>query len=180
MMHPKEGKWNFSFSEDRTGYITLRIEVQKHLCTSLIDIDIHPTYISVVIKAKVLRLLLPAEVKCDESTAQRSNATGHLLVSMPKCNPGISTFFNKTSGAIEKNTNKKCVSKKERIGQELINEANALPSRPVRIEGLLKESTRSGENKTTMLDSHSQHLQQVKTKVIAKPGLPQDGPPPLM
>ena len=60
--------------------------MQKHLSSSLIDVDVHPTYISVVIKSKVLRLTLPAEVKSQESVAQRSTTTGHLLVTMPKCN----------------------------------------------------------------------------------------------
>mmetsp|Transcript_28113 Transcript_28113/g.33296 ORF Transcript_28113/g.33296 Transcript_28113/m.33296 type:complete len:262 (-) Transcript_28113:201-986(-) len=83
-----EGKWKYAFNEgNKPGHIQLDISIQKHLSSSLIDVDVHPTYISVVIKSKVLRLLLPAEVISEQSVAQRSITTGHLLVTIPKCNP---------------------------------------------------------------------------------------------
>jgi protein TilB len=40
-----------------------------------------------VIKSKVLRLNLPAEVDSTASKAQRSKTTGHLVLIMPKVNP---------------------------------------------------------------------------------------------
>jgi protein TilB len=43
----------------------------RHLDSSLIDVDVHPHYISIVIKGKVLRLTLPVEVKAGEAKAQR-------------------------------------------------------------------------------------------------------------
>jgi len=83
-----EGKWEFCFDEEsKPGYVMLDVEVQKHLDSSLIDVDIHPWWVSVVIKSKVLRLQLPAEVKVGESKAQRSKTTGHLVLLMPKVNP---------------------------------------------------------------------------------------------
>jgi len=88
-----EGKWTFSFDESKQpGYILLDVSVQKYLSSSLIDVDVHPTYVSIVIKSKVLRLLLPAEVRAAESTAQRSITTGHLLLTMPKCHKEKSLF----------------------------------------------------------------------------------------
>ncbi len=47
-------------------------QVSRHLDSSLIDLDIHPAYVSVVIKSKVLRLKLPSEVNASLSTAKRS------------------------------------------------------------------------------------------------------------
>jgi len=83
-----EGKWVFQFNEEqKPGYVLLDISIQKHLSSSLIDVDIHPTYVSIVIKSKILRLILPAEVKAEESTAKRSTTTGHLLLCMPKVDP---------------------------------------------------------------------------------------------
>jgi len=83
-----EGKWKYVLSEEnKPGHIQLDISIQKHLSSSLIDVDVHPTLISVVIKSKVLRLLLPAEVISEQSVAQRSITTGHLLITVPKCNP---------------------------------------------------------------------------------------------
>jgi len=80
-----EGRWQFRFDEEsQPGSVLLSVPVAKFLSSSLIDVDVHPTYVSVVIKGRVLRLVLPAEVRAEDSTAQRSATTGHLLVIMPK------------------------------------------------------------------------------------------------
>lgn len=83
-----DGKLAFSFDESTIpGSVILSVAVQKYLSTSLIDVDVHPSYISIVIKSKVLRLSLPAEVKSEEAKAERSAATGKLVVTMPKMDP---------------------------------------------------------------------------------------------
>ena len=84
------------------GIIGLDVNLPKHLDSSLIDVDVHPTYVSVIVKSKVLRLRLPVEVKADESKCQRSKVTGHLLVSMPIANDSnsrIESIFVKPSQA---------------------------------------------------------------------------------
>ena len=43
-----------------------------------------PSYIRVVIKGKVFQLVLDEDVSPDSSTAQRSQTTGHLVVTIPK------------------------------------------------------------------------------------------------
>lgn len=49
-----EGKYDFHMSdEDGEGNCVLRVSVSKFLDTSLIDVDCHPTYISLIIKNKV-------------------------------------------------------------------------------------------------------------------------------
>jgi len=83
-----EGRWKFSFDEEsRPGYVLLTVPIQKFLSSTLVDVDVHPTYVSIVIKGRVLRLVLPAEVRSEDSTAQRSTTTGHLLLTMPKIDP---------------------------------------------------------------------------------------------
>ena len=83
-----EGGWGFRWDEEtKAGCVMLDVEVARHLDSSLIDVDIHPTYVSIVIKSKLLRLRLPAEVKVAESKCQRSKTTGNLQVIMPKVNP---------------------------------------------------------------------------------------------
>ena len=58
-----EGGWGFRWDEEtKQGCVILDVEIARHLDSSLIDVDVHPTYVSVVIKSKVLRLRLPAEV----------------------------------------------------------------------------------------------------------------------
>uniref|UniRef100_A0A8C3RBI2 Leucine-rich repeat-containing protein 6 n=1 Tax=Cyanoderma ruficeps TaxID=181631 RepID=A0A8C3RBI2_9PASS len=56
----------------------------RHLDTSLLDVDVQPTYIRVLVKGKPFQLVLPEEVKPDSSCAKRSQTTGHLVVTMPK------------------------------------------------------------------------------------------------
>ena len=88
-----------------SSYPTHRListQVSRHLDSSLIDLDIHPAYVSVVIKSKVLRLKLPSEVNASLSTAKRSKVTGHLLIEMPKVNENAPTLFGKNKARAEK------------------------------------------------------------------------------
>ncbi|XP_078073189.1 dynein axonemal assembly factor 11 isoform X4 [Mustelus asterias] len=62
----------------------LNINESKHMDTSLLDIDVQPTHVCVMVKGKVFQLVLPKEVNPDSSSAKRSQTTGHLLVTMPK------------------------------------------------------------------------------------------------
>lgn len=83
-----EGGWDFFWDEEtRPGYVQLDVRVPRFLDSSLIDVDIHPSYLSVIIKSKVLRLRLPAEVRVSDSKCQRSKTTGSLVLIMPKVNP---------------------------------------------------------------------------------------------
>eukprot|EP01033_Poteriospumella_lacustris_P007203 gene7204-5185_t len=83
-----EGGWDFTWDEDsKPGHIILEVHTPRFLDSSLIDVDVHPTYISVIIKSKLLRLRLPSEVQVSTSRCQRSKTSGHLSVIMPKVNP---------------------------------------------------------------------------------------------
>merc|ERR1711916_266619 len=103
-----EGGYEFSWDEDSPGVISLDVSLPKHLDSSLIDVGVHPSYVSIVIKSKLLRLKLPEEVKANESKCQRSKMTGHLLVTMPKAKPGRekveSVFIKQKSNAGSKKT----------------------------------------------------------------------------
>ncbi|KZS20184.1 Leucine-rich repeat-containing protein 6 [Daphnia magna] len=63
--------------------IILTVKLPKYMDTSLIDVDVQPTFVRVVIKGKLLQLVLSAEVQSDRSVAQRSLASGDLVVTMP-------------------------------------------------------------------------------------------------
>uniref|UniRef100_A0A2C9M3H0 Dynein axonemal assembly factor 11-like CS domain-containing protein n=1 Tax=Biomphalaria glabrata TaxID=6526 RepID=A0A2C9M3H0_BIOGL len=52
--------------------------------TSLLDCDVQPTYVRVTLKGKILQLCLTEEVNGEKSVAQRSQITGHLVITMPK------------------------------------------------------------------------------------------------
>ncbi|XP_077359920.1 dynein axonemal assembly factor 11-like [Festucalex cinctus] len=85
VLNINEPKLDFSLTEDDdNNRIVLDLAVYRHMDTSLMDVDVQPTYVKVAIKGKIFQLVLPAEVKPDSSTAQRSQTTGHLLLLMPR------------------------------------------------------------------------------------------------
>ncbi|NXN97792.1 TILB protein, partial [Rhinopomastus cyanomelas] len=78
-------KLDFSLKDDEeNNQIILDLAVYRHLDTSLLEVDVQPTYIRVLVKGKPFQIVLPEEVKPDSSSAKRSQTTGHLVVSMPK------------------------------------------------------------------------------------------------
>ncbi|XP_049958762.1 dynein axonemal assembly factor 11 isoform X1 [Schistocerca serialis cubense] len=80
-----EAKVPFTLKEEDGCYI-LDITVFRYLDTALIDVDIQPQYVTVLIKGKTLQLTLLNEVEINNSTAKRSQATGHLIITMPQVN----------------------------------------------------------------------------------------------
>lgn len=60
-----EPKLDFRFDEEeRPGFVVLDVGVPKHLDSSLIDVDVHPAWASIVIKGKVLRLRVSHDLAC--------------------------------------------------------------------------------------------------------------------
>uniref|UniRef100_A0A3Q1IL74 Leucine-rich repeat-containing protein 6 n=1 Tax=Anabas testudineus TaxID=64144 RepID=A0A3Q1IL74_ANATE len=85
VMNVNEPKLDFSLTEDEeNNTIVLDLAVYRHMDTSLIDVDVQPTYARLNVKGKIFQIVLPAEVKPDSSTAQRSQTTGHLVLTMPR------------------------------------------------------------------------------------------------
>jgi len=106
-----EGHWSFSWDESSSLSLSLSVSLPSHLDSSLIDVDVHPSYISVIIKNKCLRLKTPSEVRVEGSKCQRSKVTGALKVIMLKENPkeklgGIYERENKTEKEKEKERQK--------------------------------------------------------------------------
>jgi protein TilB len=80
-----EGRWDFSLEdEDGKGNAVLRLQLSRFLDTSLVDVDLHPTHVTVIIRSKVFRILWPAEVISGKATCQRSQTTGELVITAPK------------------------------------------------------------------------------------------------
>ncbi|XP_055059259.2 dynein axonemal assembly factor 11 isoform X1 [Misgurnus anguillicaudatus] len=84
VLNINEAKLDFSLTDDEdNNCMLLDLHVYRHMDTSLLDVDVQPTYVRVTVKGKVFQLVLPAEVKPDSSLAQRSQTTGHLLLTLP-------------------------------------------------------------------------------------------------
>ncbi|XP_063777334.1 dynein axonemal assembly factor 11 isoform X2 [Pseudophryne corroboree] len=84
-LNVNEPKLDFSLVDDEeNNQFILDLAIYRHMDTSLVDVDVQPSYIKVLVKNKPFQLVLPEEVKPDSSTAKRSQTTGHLVVTMPK------------------------------------------------------------------------------------------------
>lgn len=83
MLNVNEGKYDFHLKDEGTRFV-LEVQCPRYMETSLIDCDVQPTYVRVIIKAKILQLVLDEEVSPDSCSAKRSQTTGHLLLLLPK------------------------------------------------------------------------------------------------
>ncbi|XP_063087129.1 dynein axonemal assembly factor 11 isoform X2 [Cavia porcellus] len=84
-LNVNEPKLDFFLKDDeKHNQIILDLAVYRYMDTSLIDVDVQPMYVRVMVKGKPFQLVLPAEVKPDSSSAKRSQTTGHLVICMPK------------------------------------------------------------------------------------------------
>lgn len=59
----------------------------RHLDTSLIDVDVQTNYVRVTVKGKIFQMAYSEEVKPDDSVVQRSQITGHLQILLKKLKP---------------------------------------------------------------------------------------------
>ncbi|PNF16556.1 hypothetical protein B7P43_G07167 [Cryptotermes secundus] len=86
-LNVNEAKIPFLLTEDdKLNSLVLDIAVYKYLDTSLLDVDIQPTYVKVLIKGKIFQIVFPEEINTESSRAERSQTTGHLVLTMPKVN----------------------------------------------------------------------------------------------
>lgn len=83
-----QGKWDFTMDDESVpGCIILHVDLPKYLDSSLIHVDAHPTYVTIVVKNKTLRLKFPEEVASDNGKAERSKITGALKLTFTMTNP---------------------------------------------------------------------------------------------
>ena len=95
-----------------------------------------PNRISVIIKGKVLRLLLPEEVAPDASHAKRSRATSTLVLELPKLKPnGPMTYGVDASGLAP--------------GQSYTDAAAAAAAAPINIGSLSGTRQKAGGGRKT-------------------------------
>ncbi|XP_029447906.1 protein tilB homolog [Rhinatrema bivittatum] len=119
VLNVNEPKLDFTLIDDEeNNQLILDLAVYRYLDTSLVDIDVQPTYILIMVKSKPFQLVLPAEVKPDSSSAKRSQTTGHLVITMPKATEIIMTKLKKltvksTDIKSETNTRAKNIEKLE-------------------------------------------------------------------
>lgn len=84
-LNVNEAKLEFAF-RDLLDSFELEIFTPKYCDTDLLTVDVETNYVRVTMKKKIFQLALREEVRIHESSSQRSQITGHLLIRMPKLN----------------------------------------------------------------------------------------------
>ncbi|XP_019506814.1 PREDICTED: protein tilB homolog isoform X4 [Hipposideros armiger] len=102
--------------DEKRNQIMLDLAVYRYMDTSLIDVDVQPTYVRVMVKGKPFQLVLPAEVRPDSSSVKRSQTTGHLLICMPKAGEVI-TGSHRTPKPVKSTSDSSMEQTKERSKQ---------------------------------------------------------------
>ncbi|XP_076767536.1 dynein axonemal assembly factor 11 isoform X5 [Arvicanthis niloticus] len=116
-LNVNEAKLDFSLKDDeKRNQIILDLAVYRYMDTSLIEVDVQPTYVRVMVKGKPFQLALSTEVQPDSSSAKRSQTTGHLLICMPKVGE-IITGCQRTPMTVKttSDSNKKQTNSRPRI-----------------------------------------------------------------
>jgi len=80
-----EGRYDFKLlDDDGNGNVIVEVEIPRFIDTSLVDVDVQPSHVSIVIKNKTLRLRFEDEVRPDSGKAERSKINGCLKLTIPK------------------------------------------------------------------------------------------------
>ncbi len=170
----------------------LHVELPRFLDTSLIDIDIHPLWLQIIVKSKNLLLHLDEEIHIEQSSIQRVTTTGELIVKMKKLKNSYKSIEKFQSGKME---NK---SGKEKNEKQLEEELDAQVDEEERNK--LKNQTNNSNDSSGVLrplseirygigplESHQQQQQRERelrerlqsTTIKDEKAAEDDGPPPL-
>ncbi|XP_044863631.1 dynein axonemal assembly factor 11 isoform X3 [Mauremys mutica] len=144
VLNMNEPKLNFFLKDDEeNNQFILDLAVYRHLDSSLIDVDVQPTHLRVMVKDKPFQLVLPAEVKPDSSSAKRSQTTGHLVISMPKVQE-IIMANRKTPALVEPSDSHKLQTniKRERVEKLEVDPSKySFPD----VANIIQEKERTGQ-----------------------------------
>ena len=77
-------KWNFNYDDNDDINVKVELLLPKHIDIHELDLLVEPAFIRITKNEKIFQLRLLEEIKSDSSKAERSIATGHLLLTLPK------------------------------------------------------------------------------------------------
>ncbi|CAL4059339.1 unnamed protein product, partial [Meganyctiphanes norvegica] len=103
-----EAKLDFTFKEDEelNAYV-LDVDTYRYMDASQVKCEVEPWYVQVTVKGKMLQLVMFEEVRPGQSTAQRSQITGHLVITMPKLSAPIGSVDKQKIQAMDSIENKR-------------------------------------------------------------------------
>ncbi|KAE8981786.1 hypothetical protein PR001_g22682 [Phytophthora rubi] len=137
-----EGKWEFRLMDEILDVI-LEVDLPRFLDSSLVDVDVYPSYVSIVAKNKVLRLKFPELVHSDAGMAERSKITRTLRLTLPKAHVTptqqlrAQLYCGEQDKKLEKDrsTNKmktskttRTITRQSKISDELLEAAKKVPT----------------------------------------------------
>ncbi len=86
-MNVNEANLDFDYDDSDSEVIKVTLHIFKHLELSSLDLDVEPTFLRAKVKGKVFQMRFLEEVNSDSAEAARSQATGHVVVTVPKSRP---------------------------------------------------------------------------------------------
>ena len=78
-----EAKIPFHFNQDGKEAVVVSVEPGKYISTTLINVDVQPTYVRITVKDKLLQFPFEKEVAPSLAKVQRSTTTGQLMITIP-------------------------------------------------------------------------------------------------
>ena len=86
-----EAQVDFHYNDSHDENIVIEIYLYKHLDSSLLELDVQPTYLRATIRGRIFQLRFLEEVSPDSGQAQRSQTTGHLVLTLPRAQGIVTT-----------------------------------------------------------------------------------------
>ena len=79
-----EGDWEFSLEEDNEfSVLLLTVKLESYLDIHSVQLRVLPSLVQLLARGRLLQVRLPVEVRSDAAVAERSKASGRLVVKMP-------------------------------------------------------------------------------------------------
>ena len=145
---------DYEYRGDDDDKIVVSVHVFKHMDSSLLSVDVQPTYVRVTLKNKVLQLALSEEVRCEQSVAKRSQITGHLVITMPKLSyqppPPTTTTTTKSSESVETNKSDKVENVTNASNYLEVNDASGSTLRRADLANIVTDSAQAAQKQSRL------------------------------
>jgi protein TilB len=183
-----EGRYDFKMlDDDGNGNVVVEVEIPRFIDTSLVDVDVQPNHVSIVIKNKTLRLRFEDNVRPDAGKAERSKITGCLKLTLPKVDTSKVLRTRKLMEQQKKEARERIeaeklereLSKKKTVSTQLLMSAEEAAKANVGWKTIVKDEKLKSEE-TKEASSSNGVKQRIKTEdLYSSPMVDDSEAPPL-
>jgi protein TilB len=183
-----EGRYDFKMlDDDGNGNVVVEVEIPRFIDTSLVDVDVQPNHVSIVIKNKTLRLRFEDNVRPDAGKAERSKITGCLKLTLPKVDTSkvlrtrklMEQQKKEALERIEAEKLERELSKKKTVSTQLLMSAEEAAKANVGWKTIVKDEKLKSEE-TKEASSSNGVKQRIKTEdLYSSPMVDDSEAPPL-